>query len=74
MILMAVRLDDVQRFGNAIAAGKPFETQGPSRRVTKRGDDKDENPEDASDQESESASEHQKPVVVSDLVLVPTLI
>jgi hypothetical protein len=56
--------DDVQRFGRAIAAGKPFESEGMSRRVSKRGDDKDEKPDDVSDQDSES--DHQQPVVVSD--------
>ena len=61
--------DDVQRFGRAIAAGKPFESEGTSRRVSKRGDgNKDGQPDDGSDQESESASEHQQPVVVSRLM------
>lgn len=61
--------DDVQRFGRAIAAGKPFESEGTSRRVSKSGGgDKDEQPDDGSDQESESASDHQQPVVVSDLM------
>ena len=59
--------DDVQRFGNAIAAGKPFETRGTtSKRVSKGGDDEDKKPhDDASGQESESASDRQQPVVVS---------
>lgn len=61
----AQELDDVQRFGNAIAAGKPFGAQGTSRRVSKRGGNKDGDPDDASDQESESASDHQQPVVVN---------
>ncbi|KAN0132810.1 hypothetical protein V8E53_009481 [Lactarius tabidus] len=59
----AQELDDVQKFGNAIAAGKPFDSQGTSRRVSKRGGDKDDNPDEASDQESESVSDHQRPVV-----------
>jgi hypothetical protein len=71
---MVACLDDVQKFGNAIAAGKPFDSQGTSRRVSKRGGDKDDNPDEASDQESESVSDHQRPVVVSDLVLAPILI
>lgn len=57
--------DDVQRFGRAIAAGKPFESKGISRRLSKS-DEKDEKPDEVSDQDSESASDHQKPVVVSD--------
>ncbi|KAH9074919.1 hypothetical protein EDB83DRAFT_1880588 [Lactarius deliciosus] len=59
----AQELDDVQRFGRAVAAGKPFETEGTSKRVSKRGGDKDEIPDDASDQDSESASDRQQPVV-----------
>lgn len=59
----AQELDDVQRFGRAVAAGKPFETEGTSKRVSKRGGDKDKIPDDASDQDSESASDRQQPVV-----------
>jgi hypothetical protein len=59
--------DDVQRFGKAIAAGKPFETRGTSKRVSKGAGDEDNKPDDdASGQESESASDRQQPVVVSD--------
>ncbi|KAH9024965.1 hypothetical protein EDB84DRAFT_1505661 [Lactarius hengduanensis] len=59
----AQELDDVQSFGRAVAAGKPFQTEGPSKRVSKRGGDKDKIPDDASDQDSESASDRQQPVV-----------
>ncbi|KAH9057449.1 hypothetical protein EDB87DRAFT_1099126 [Lactarius vividus] len=59
----AQELDDVQRFGRAVAAGKPFETEGTSKRVSKRGGDQDKIPDDASDQESGSASDRQQPVV-----------
>jgi len=59
----AQELDDVQRFGRAIAAGKPFETQGTSKRVPRSGGDEDEKMDDVSDQESESASELPQPVV-----------
>jgi len=59
----AQELDDVQRFGRAIAAGKPFESEGTSRHVPKRGGNKDEKSDDVSDKDSESASDHQQPVV-----------
>jgi hypothetical protein len=60
----AQELDDVQRFGKAIAAGKPFETRGTSKRVSKGAGDEDNKPDDdASGQESESASDRQQPVV-----------
>lgn len=58
--------DDVQRFGRAVAAGKPFETEETGKRVSRRGGDEDKKPDDASGQESESASDRQRPVVVSD--------
>ncbi len=60
--------DDVQRFGRAIATGKPFESEGTSKRVSERGGDKDKKSDDASGQESESASDRQQPVVVSNPV------
>lgn len=64
---MVTRTDDVQRFGRAIAAGKPFETREPSKRVSKGDDEEDKKPDDdTSGQESESASDRQQPVVVSD--------
>ncbi|KAI9440823.1 hypothetical protein H4582DRAFT_1498347 [Lactarius indigo] len=59
----AQELDDVQRFGRAVAAGKPFETEATSKHVSKRGGDKDKILDDASDQESGSASDRQQPVV-----------
>ncbi|KAI9458425.1 hypothetical protein BJY52DRAFT_1186904 [Lactarius psammicola] len=59
----AQELDDVQRFGRAIAAGKPFETDGTSKRVSKRGGDEDKKSDDASGHESDSASDRQQPIV-----------
>lgn len=67
--------DDVQRFGRAIAAGKPFET-GTSKRVSRGGDEEDKiiPDDDASGQESESSSDRQQPVVVSDPVRTSILV
>lgn len=60
---LAQELDDVQRFGRAVAAGKPFETKDTDKRVLRRGGGKDQKPDNTSGEESESASDRQQPVV-----------